>query len=492
MPRDDAAAESVISAPDASAPQGETGSKPETNGEAAASADMAAAVDAPAAPGNRSEPAGRKKGPRTFTHDLISVVSSRIIGRSCQFLASVAAARLIGPGGRGLIAALAVAPDLAVSFSQLGMRQSVAYFIGNKTYDVAEIVPTLIRLVFFANITAVGASLTYYYFAGLLNQSWVLIVLALAPIPFFLMSNYTAGVLLGKQMIIRFNRVDWVPMALNLILVIALGWLGGRGIIGVMMATVAAAMLGCSYALYLLRTLTPLRFGFDREIAARITRLGAVYGLAMFMLLLNYRIPILLLHNLSTLREVGIYAVGQTLAQIVWEMPAMLSNLVLSRGVNTQDSAGFGDKVVVLARLVVFAGAGAALGCMIVAPYVIPLIYGAKFADSATVLSILLPGTVAFMAFKILQMDIMRRGHPWVTVPVVVPCMAANAGFGLLVVPEYGAAGAATLTSASYVLATAVYILVYARVTKRSVSSIVLYRRSDFSELLRRLRRVRV
>jgi len=424
---------------------------------------------------------------RSFARDMLSVVTSRIVTKGCQFLIGVVSARLIGPEGRGLIAALNVAPEIALTFSQLGVRQSVAFFIGKKLYEPAQLVPTLIGLTLLANLTAFAACMAYYYFTGLTQQSWVLLALALAPIPFSLLTNYAAGVFLGKQMIVRFNRVNWVPMALNLFLVIAIGWAANLGIVGIMTAALVAAAVSCGFALYLLNTVSPLKIGFNREIARKLTSLGIVYAVALFLMTLNYRLPILLLQNLSNIGELGIYAVGQTLALIIWEMPAMLSNLIFSRGVNAKDNEAFGDNVVVLTRMVVLAGVVVAIGCALVGPFAIPLLYGAEFARSAAVLTILLPGTVAFMAFKILHMDIAGRGRPWVSMPVVVPCMVINTVLSITVIPRYGADGAAAMTSASYVLAALVYVVIYSRITGRSIASIVLYKRSDFAAAKQRL-----
>jgi O-antigen/teichoic acid export membrane protein len=126
-----------------------------------------------------------------------------------------------------------------------------------------------------------------------------------------------------------------------------------------------------------------------------------------------------------------------------------------------------------------------------VGPFAIPILYGHDFARSATVLTILLPGTIAFMAFKVLHMDIAGRGWPWVSIPIVVPSMLANAAAGALVVPRYGAEGAAAITSISYIVATALYVVIYAKLCRRSLVSVIAYRRSDFITLFERLRILR-
>lgn len=426
-----------------------------------------------------------------FTRELVSITAGRAVTKICQFLIGVIAARLIGPEGRGLIAALAVAPAVAVTFSQFGMREAVAFYIGKKTYEAQEVVPTLLGMAFSANVVAIGGCLAYYYATGLIDQPWLLVVLALAPIPFMLLTMYAAGVFLGKMMIARFNRVNWMPMALNLLLVILLGWALGLGVVGVMLAAAVAPLLSCIYAYHLLRDQVRLRIGFNREIATKLTRLGMVYAATLVTMLLNSQLPILLLHNLSSLEQVGIYAVGQTIALMIWEVPGTMANLVFSRSVNASDKAAFSQKVTVLARMVLLAGIGIAVGCALLGPTVIPLVYGAKFMESATVLTVLLPGTVAFMLFRVLLVDLQGRGHPWASIPVVLPCMIANAGFAMVVIPEYGAVGAAALTSASYVVATVAYVLVYARMTRQSLRSILIYRASDFAAVRQRVRQLR-
>ena len=424
---------------------------------------------------------------RNFVRDVFSVLVARVLTKALQFAIGVVAARLVGPEGRGLIASFSVAPELAITFSQLGVRQAVAYHIGKKIYSVHELVPTLFGLALTSNLTAVVACLIYYYFTGLLNQDLSLIILALAPIPFALLSNYISGVLLGKEMIVRFNRITWIPMALNLILVISVGWIGGTGVFGIMLAGFIATVLSAGYAIWLMRSIAPIRIGFNGEIARKLTRLGIIYAGSLFLLTLNYRLPILLLQAFSSLHEVGIYTVGQTLAYIIWEIPALVSNLLFARGVNSTDQAAFSEKVFQLTRLVILAGSVVAIGCAILGPFIIPLVYGEEFRRSAEVLTILLPGTVAFMAFKLVHMDIAGRGRPWLAMVVVGPCILANTAVGWLLIDDLGAEGAAAITSAAYVVAAVAYVIIYARVCRKPIMSIITYRKSDFVMLKERM-----
>jgi O-antigen/teichoic acid export membrane protein len=441
------------------------------------------------APAEAPDAAPKQPEPKrnNFVSDVFSVLMARVLTKALQFLIGLVSARLVGPEGRGLIAALGVAPELVLTFSQFGVRQAVAYHIGKNIYSVPEIVPTLFGLALASSVTGGAACLVYYYFTGLLDNDYILIIIALAPIPFSLLTNYISGVLLGKELIVRFNRINWVPMALNLVLVIAIGWAAGTGVFGIMLAALTATVLSAGYAIWLLRALVPIRIGFDAAVARKLTRLGIVYAVSLFLLTLSYRLPILLLQGAGNLHEVGIYTVGQSLAYLVWEVPALVSNLIFSRGVNSKDEAVFSEKVALLTRLVVLAGVIVAIGCAVVGPFAIPLLYGEEFRRSADVLTILLPGTVAFMAFKVIHMDIASRGRPWLAMTVVAPCIIANAGIAWFFVADLGAESAAAITSAGYVVATVAYLVIYARVCEKPVLQIIAYRMSDFRMLRERL-----
>lgn len=427
-------------------------------------------------------PPSRRGG---FVHDLIGVTTSRVSVRAAQFSIGLIVARLLGPEGRGLVSALTVPSQLAVSMSEMGIRQSTAFHLGRKIIPLERLQPTLLAMIPMASAVAITLSLLYFEFAGVAEHDWKLRVLAVMAIPLSLTASYAGGVFLGRQRIAEFRKTSWRPAAVSLTLVIVLGWWLGWGVYGVMLATAGSAATACLYALYLLRKELPLRLGFDRAIAAQLQRKGITYAASLVVLMLNYRIMILLLTRLGTLEEVGLYAQAIAIAELIWEVPIVLGSLILSRGVNAKDELLFSRKVLLLARVAFVAAVGLSIAVGLAAAYAFPILYGPRFEGSADICIALLPGVVAFIVFKVLNIDLAGRGKPWAAMIVMGPVLLLNITLGWFLIERYGAMGAATASSICYLVATLGYICLYSRVTGLSFGEILLPQSGDLATIRR-------
>lgn len=430
-----------------------------------------------------------RPGPKRpgFGMEALGIAMSRFFVRFAGFISNLIIARLLGAEGRGLISALTTPSQVAISLSELGIRQSAAFHIGRGLIPTARLVPTLLGMVPMASAIGIGASLLYFEYAGVAQGDWLLRALAVALIPLSLTTAYCTGVFLGEQRVAEFRKTNWRPAVASLVLLLGLAWLGGLGIYGAMLAPLGGSLLGMSYALYLLRRSTPLRFGFDRAVARALQVKGFSYAISLIVLTLNYRVMILLLARFSTLDQVGLYAQAILIAELIWEIPNALSAIVLSRAVNAKDEAGFSLKVQVLARISLVVAVLVSIALAIVSPYFFPLAFGAQFAGSAAICNSLLPGVTAFIVFKILNIDLAGRGKPWLSMVITVPVFLLNLGLGWWAIQRADALGAAIVSSACYAVAAIGYLFVYARVTGFSAGEVLRYRRSDFDMLLRAL-----
>lgn len=422
-----------------------------------------------------------------FGWEAMLVTASRVFQRSTFFISSLILARVLGPEGRGLVSALMVPSQLSVNLSELGIRQSTAFHIGKGIYTTDRIVPTLLTLVPIASTLAILLSIGYFAFADLAQDDWALQALAVASIPLSLAVSYASGVFLGRQRMAAFRSTSWRPASFRLVLIIILCWFLPFGAYGALIATLAGAMLGAGYALYLLRKETPLRFGFDLEVARKIQKRGTVYAASMIVLMINYKIMTLLLTKFSTLSAVGLYTQATVVAELIWEIPMAMSALLLSRGVNAKQEAEFSRKVILLARLTFLTALVASLCLAAISPVLFPLLFGRHFEESGRLCVMLLPGIVAFILFKILNTDLAGRGKPWVAMLVMLPVLLINIVLGWWMIIHYGVVGAATASSVAYVVAAIGYLILYSRTTGISLREIVTYRKSDFTFLLSKL-----
>ena len=79
--------------------------------------------------------------------------------------------------------------------------------------------------------------------------------------------------------------------------------------------------------------------------------LGIVYASALLIISLNYKIDVVLLENLSTSYELGIYSKGVSIVEYLWQIPMLFSSIVFARSAVSKDGNAFSVKVAHLLRL---------------------------------------------------------------------------------------------------------------------------------------------
>ncbi|NWH08684.1 MAG: oligosaccharide flippase family protein [Alphaproteobacteria bacterium] len=422
---------------------------------------------------------GKIPSPRSFFADAISVIRTRIMLQIVGILTSIITARYLGPDGKGLVTALTAVPLILVRLSELGIRQSAAFYVGRKLASIEEITSALAILCVVTSLLSALVCLIYFWATWLPQYDWALIALALALLPLSITRSYISGIFLGVKQIGRFNSIGWLPAAFTLLFVclfvVALGW----DAFGMMLGSVLASVIVTVLAIRMLASMVDLRFAIDARLMVNLIRLGAVYALAVFLLQLNYRVGVILLQQFGTLEDVGLFSLGTNFADLIWEIPFALHGVILSRSVTATNEALFSKNLLSLLRLTMAAALICGAGLAIAGPILIPLVYGHEFAPAVSVVNWMLPGIIAYVAFQVLNTDLSGKGRPWASLLIAVPSIAINAVLCVALIPLYGADGAAMAASASYLFATVAITLVYARMQSLKPSQIVLFAKDD-------------
>lgn len=438
-------------------------------------------------------PKGRGAKPsqsqRSFAENVLRIFQTRFILLATTFVTGVITARLIGVEARGAFAALTMPALVAVSLSELGVRQAAAYHIGRKGDPLPDMLSALGALWIGASVLGVGLTLAYDYATGLTDRyGWGLAMIAALLIPVTVATNYAAGIFIGIKNITALNQSSWIPPAARLvgviILVGALGW----GLTGALMAQTLGATLFAAYAAWLIFRLSKPSMRIRPELIKSLSQMGWRFAIALFVLSLSYRVNTFLLQTYSNLTEVGLYTTATTLAELLWQIPSAIGSLVLAHGVNSKDTVEFSQKSCTLFRLTLVLGVVVAVGLALVSPIFVPLIYGQEFANSANVVIALLPGVVVFLIFKTLNMDLASKGKPLIALLAAIPSLAVNMAAGAILVPRFGAVGAGVAASLGYIVGAAIFLFFYARVVAIPMAEILRYRRSDFSSATDRFR----
>ncbi|MEL7354860.1 MAG: lipid II flippase MurJ [Cyanobacteria bacterium J06560_5] len=203
----------------------------------------------------------------------------------------------------------------------------------------------------------------------------------------------------------------------------------------------------------------PSSFGDAKARIKRICRsikYGYKIAFSNIVASLNYRIDILLISYFLGVQAVGIYVVAVQIAEKLWFFSQSASTVLLPKlaAFYKSENEQMSEKA---PTLTVFGLTSlfTLLSAMVTAflsPRFIPLLFGADFDLSATVLFFLLPGVVFLSASRIFANDIAARGHPELNLYSSVLVLFSNAALNVLLIGKYGVIGAAVATSVAYAM----------------------------------------
>ena len=206
---------------------------------------------------------------------------------------------------------------------------------------------------------------------------------------------------------------------------------------------------------------------------------------------LNYRIDILLLEKMRDAAEVGIYSIGASIAEQIWQLPLAIGIVVFSRTANTEDQEAMKATTGVLLRLSFLFSLGLALLMFLLVPYLVPMIFGDEYIPSIRIIQLILPGIIMVVLFRILSGHLAGMGRPEITLYVFLPALVLNIILNFLWIPGYGGEGAAMATNISYTAGSIGYLIVYSRILKVPVKDILVVKKSDFSRVQALIRGLR-
>lgn len=416
----------------------------------------------------------------SFTKDFIRVGSSNAAIIVFGFVTSILTARYLGPEGNGVIAGLSVYPSLFMTFGSLGIRQSTTYFLGKRVFPEKNIKTAITQIWVLTTLVSLIVCYFLMTFFSKSGGSSFLVFLALSPIPFSLFITYNSGVFLGKNDLKSFNRVNWIPPLIVLVLTGLLLVFLNLGVEGALIAAIGGQVFMALHMLFKNQFLNAFSIKIDFSIIKSMLSLGVTYAIALLIINLNYKIDIILLDKLSSSYELGVYSKGSGIIQYLWQIPMLLSTIIFARSATSKNEYAFSLKVAKLLRVsLVFVGA-ASLFLFFLSDFIILSMYGEDFQGSIPVLNILLPGVLLLTVFKVMNMDLAGKGKPWISMKAMVPALIINVVLNFLWIEDFGAIGASFASTISYSVAAMLFLYFYCKQTKVPYKELLWIRKSDF------------
>ncbi len=388
-------------------------------------------------------------------------------------------ARCLGPSGKGLLTAIAVYPSLVVSFSDMGVRQSAVYFTAKSHYGQQSIINAIATLYLISTSLSVIVAAVLIIATGNVLFTPLMILLAVSIIPFRLFQSYCRGILLGAEDTRSYNRFQWLPAILaafftGLFVIFLNGGVNGAQLAGVC-AIAPIVFLG----LRIFGAKHSLGLSSDWGLIRRIVMMGLLFSTALFIRMLNQRVPVIVLEGNDDVAAIGIFGIGASFAELLTQIPMAVGAIVFSRSANAKDAAVFSKKVAVIFRFVLVLSLVGATVLWFSCDLIMSLLYGDEFHLSATVVRFMLPGVVAMSLFRLLNMDLAGRGKPMLAMFATLPGTIINFSLCFWLVNDYGAPGAAISLSIVNVCVAVCFIMLYLRHTSLSFFELVMFQKQD-------------
>lgn len=419
-----------------------------------------------------------------FARQTLLTTGTKIINLGLGLLISIILARGLGPEGKGIYTLAILFPTLIITFNNLGLGSSTVYYVAQDKYPLKTVFGsnTLLSLILGAAGILVGLLLAAVFPTQIFPEvprNWLFLALTLVPLNLFI-NQIGTQILLGSRRIREFNSTTLLSSASFLVLLFIAVYSLGTGVRGAVLANVLSSALMCVLLFLWIRRIAG---GISLRIARDYLRDALDYGLKTYagnvIGFLNYRIELFLLGFLMPAAALGFYSVAVGLAERLWLVSQSAATLIFPVISAEKDEGKRKRFTPIISRNVLLITLLGAIVLYFLSPWLIELLYSRDYLATIQLFRILLPGIVFLSASRVLANDIAGRGKPLLNTYVGLFGLAIQVALNLLLITRLGVVGSAWATSISYGLILIVRVIVYARESGNTFSSILLPHRSD-------------
>jgi O-antigen/teichoic acid export membrane protein len=379
------------------------------------------------------------------------------------FAASTFMTRILGDEGRGAYTLLNNLVILLSVLLWLNLGAGLTYFTsrsGKAEHDVIGTAATMLLLVLIVLPVILfairgSASLNRIFWPGS-AEHWGYYGFVVASVFLSILQSTVTAILLGlKQFrILNIMAVSNAVLSASGFLLLFL-FIQDRGtvstlpwVLGAQFAILLLLTLGWCvvYSLYVRIIPRPI---MQWEKLKPILFFSGVGYLSIVLNLINYRFDVWVVDKYNGTAALGLYAVAVGLGQLLFNVSEPFSRVV-QPFLYGQKREEMMDRYRMIARVNFTVTAALALFIGIVAPIVVPLLFGATFAGSVAALRLLLPGIVFSSATKFLAGLVVQRGYQKFNLYATMVGAIITIVLDLLLIPIWGILGAAIASTLSY------------------------------------------
>lgn len=386
---------------------------------------------------------------------ILRTGAARVYAAGASALSMMLAARVAGPVQHGFAAAAITWVSLTGTITYLSLGQVAMHRAAQARDGLGWLSPTVASLLVMTGLfTLVGwAGAAIGYAAGVTSLTavpGVVVLVALATLPGYLWEQYGSALLIATGHVRIQNRAQVLGRTASLAVVALLvlnGW-GAIGLVaGLLVGQWVVALVGTRV---LLRVAGPLRF--DWGVARSLVGDGLKLHLNAIGAFLFARASLLVVQHFGGAAETGRYQAALDLVNIGMIAAQAVTTVLYSHVSTVGANEAWAQQKQIIGRLVA-ATTVLSLVAIVLAPIVVPLLLSDNYLPTIRPLQVLLLSLPGMVIASSMAPQWIGRGlflHASAVTFVIGLC---SVGAAALLVPRYGAVGAAWGTVAAYGLA---------------------------------------
>ena len=442
---------------------------------------MSAAEHPPAeAPAARGGSVGRGSAPLLW---------AQVLGNAGLFVAIVPITRELGPSGRGTLAFITVTAIVCATLARFGVTEATTVRCAQDPHLRPVLLTNLLAWVGCSSVGTAAVVVGALEVAPGLRLPGVgggeLAVLAAAVV-----SSGLADA--GYMFVLGCSR-----FRLHAAVTIAAAWLYAIAVGLVALAwgltVVRAGVIWVSFQL--VKAIVLLAAGVRAEGLGRpspaLLRASLAFGARAWVGTLstafNERVDQILVALIASEATLGIYAAAVNGFEILLYPAASAATAILPLAAQAYPRERAAHVLGAFRSVGLLTLAGA-LVAAVLGPLLFPLVFGSEFSDSATPFLWLVPGALGFVALSIFSNALVALSAPGRSSLGPLVSLAISIALDFVLIPPFGAAGAAAAATAGLLVGGVTALVLYQRIARFPTSELVLPERRDL-ELLRALTR---
>lgn len=360
-------------------------------------------------------------------------------------IASVVTARVLGPSGKGTLAALTFVTSLAMQCCTLGLGDAAVVRVGQAKASAQEALSASIAIVTLASLLGAAAVLVYSVLQLPVNDPgiWTAVAVGCLTVVVGTIAQLLVFMVYAGRRVVAVSVITIAMSATGALGVVLFCVVIDFDILGGMLAGLAAVALGFVVATTMLtRKRLRLRPRHMPSYLRPALSFGLRAQLANVLAYSSARLDLLFVYALASNHEAGLYSIALTLGAITGFVAIALSFASFPSMAAMTDPEAL-ELTATMARVAALLGTGLAAVLAAASSTLIAVLLGSAYTDALAPTIVLLFANVLWGVQWLLSRALAARGDAGLLVRCFSANLAAMALADVILIPLAGADGAA-------------------------------------------------